>query len=140
MSTFQSFEEIEAWQRGRTLTKKIRKICKRDNVRRDFAWIDQITRAARSISANISEGFESLTIPEFINSLGYSKRSSGEVRSHLYDGLDEEYISQEEFDELAKETKEICKMIAGLIHYLQSRNQQQKRTLKSQKNQLITNN
>ena len=138
MSTFQSFEEIEAWQRGRSLTRKIREVCKREKVKRDFAWIDQITRAVRSIGANIAEGFESLTIPEFINSLGYAKRSSGEVRSHLYDGSDEGYISQKELDELSNETIEICKMLAGLIHYLQSMDKKKKRTLKNQKTQLIT--
>jgi four helix bundle protein len=140
MATFQSFEEIEAWRRGRALTQEIRKVCKRENVKRDFAWIDQITRASRSITANIAEGFESLTPPEFITFLGYAKRSCGEVRSHLYDALDEEYISKEEFLILANETKEICKMIAGLMHYLQSLNQKQRRTLKNQNPELTTKN
>ena len=32
-----------------------------------------------------------------------------------------------EFDSLAQETREICRMIAGLIHYLQTLDQKQKR-------------
>ena len=119
MSTFRSFEEIEAWQRARELARRIRAICKRDNVRRDFAWIDQITRSSRSIAANIAEGYEMLTTPQFIAHLGSAKGSCGEVRSHLYDGADEEYISDQEFKELIQETKEISKMISGLIQYLQ---------------------
>ena len=130
MATFKSFEEIRAWQESRKLNKRICEICRRESVRRDFSFIDQITRSGRSISANIAEGFEALTNPEFITFLGYAKRSAGEVRSHLNDALNEKYISQEEFDELADLTKKICCMIAKLIHYLQSIENRQKRTLK----------
>ncbi len=130
MATFSSFEDIEAWQEGRKLVRKIRSICRKEPVRRDFSFIDQITRATRSVPANIAEGFESLTVPEFINFLGYAKRSAGEVRSHLYNALDENYVTQSEFNELAETTRKICSMIAKLIHYLQSVDQRKRRTLK----------
>ena len=129
MTAFNSFEEIGAWQEGRKLKQAIRHICKRKNVERDFAFVDQITRSVRSISVNIAEGFESLTNPDFIKFLGYAKRSAGEVRSHLYDAMDEGYISREEFEKHAIHTKQICRMIAKLIHYLQSTDQKKKRTL-----------
>ena len=45
-------------------------------------------------------------MPEFISFLGFSKRSAAEVRSHLYDALDEKYISEEEFKKIADQTKE----------------------------------
>ena len=129
MGTFHSFEEIEAWKEARTLVLKIREICKRDAVKRDFSFIDQITRSSRSVPANIAEGFESNSPPDFVKFLGYSKRSAGEVRSHLYDALDEKYITSEEFNILSEQTKIICRMIAKLIHYLQSLDQKQKRTI-----------
>ena len=130
MATFNSFEEIEAWKESRELVRSIRDICKRERAKKEFAFTDQVTRAARSVSANIAEGFECMTTPEFISFLGIAKRSAGEVRSHLYDTKDEQYISEKEFEELALQTKQICRMIAGLIHYLQSTNLQQRRTIK----------
>ena len=130
MTTFQSFEDIESWQEARVLTRKIREICKRKNACRDFAFVDQITRSVRSVSANIAEGFEAMSSMQFIEFLGIAKRSCGETRSHLYDALDEQYVSQQEFSDLAERTRRICKMIAGLIHYLQSIDRNQKRTLK----------
>ena len=130
MSTFTSFEEIEAWQEGRKLIRAVREICKRVNVKRDYNFVDQISGSARSICANIAEGFESMTVPEFIQFLGYAKRSAGEVRSHLYDALDDQYITEEEFFKFSKHSKRIGSMIAKLIHYLQSIDQSQKRTLK----------
>lgn len=120
MPTFHSFEEIDAWQESRVLVRCIRKICKRVRVSKDFAFIDQITRAARSVSANIAEGNDSLGNKEFIRFLGYSKRSCAEVRSHLFDALDEEYVSQVEFEKLCDLTRKICSMLAKLIHHLQN--------------------
>ncbi|MBI3619464.1 four helix bundle protein [Candidatus Peregrinibacteria bacterium] len=130
MGTFKRFEEIEVWQESRKLVRAVREICKKPEARKDFSFIDQITRSARSVGANIAEGNDALTTPEFISFLSIAKRSAAEVRSHLYDALDEKYISQQEFDVLAELTLKICGMIAKLIHYLQSISQVRRRTLK----------
>ncbi|MFA7681706.1 MAG: four helix bundle protein [Candidatus Peribacteraceae bacterium] len=128
MVTFHSFEDMDVWQKSRTLIREIRSVCKRDAVQRDFAFVDQITRASRSISANIAEGFEAMTNPEFIQFLGYAKRSAGEVRSHLHDAIDERYISEDEFRNLDLQAVDISKMLACLIRYLQRTKISGKRT------------
>lgn len=69
-----------------------------------------------------------MTIREFINFLGYAKRSCVETRSHIYDALDEKYISEKEFDELTDQAMKIASMLAKLIHHLQSLNPDMKRT------------
>ena len=130
MTLFRTFEDMEVWQESRRLNRKIREICKRPLVRNDAVFIDQITRAARSISHNIAEGCDAMTIPAFIQFLGYAKRSSAEVRSHLYDALDEKYIIQGEFNQLADQAKKICSMIAKLIHHLQAQDRRIPRTFK----------
>ena len=140
MATFQSFEEIEAWKESRLLIKSVRAICKRNDVKNDWAFIDQITRSARSIAANIAEGCDALTPPEFITYLGHAKRSAAETRSHLYDAVDEKYVTEKEFAQLSEQTKKICSMLAKLIHYLQSLDQREKRTMKSHAVQRITKN
>lgn len=104
----------------------------RTNVKRDFSFIDQITRSARSISANIAEGNDTLTIPEFITYLGIAKRSAAEVRSHLHDAQDEKYISETEFAELNALGLKIQRMIAKLIHHLQSLDPAMRRTFKKE--------
>jgi four helix bundle protein len=130
MSQFRSFEDMQVWQEARELVRGIRAVCKRKNVERDFAFVDQITRSVRSISTNISEGCDAMTNAEFITFLGYSKRSASEVRSHLYDAIDEAYISQEEFASFTDQCKKIQAMLAKLIHHLQSLPNNTKRTFK----------
>ena len=121
---------MRVWQKSRVLVRAIRAICKREATQKDWSFIDQITSAVRSISANIAEGSDAMTTPEFINFLGYAKRSATEVRSHLYDALDEQYISHDEFKNLVDQTYSITRMLASLIHYLQSINPNLKRTFK----------
>lgn len=127
MGTFQSFEDMEVWQQSRTLIRAIRDICRRESARKDYAFVDQITRSARSIAASIAEGNDALTTREFIQYLGHAKRSSAEVRSHLYDALDEGYISKEEFDHLVVQAKSIAARIASLIRYLQATDMKRRR-------------
>ena len=118
MATFTRFEDIEAWQTGRELTKQIYAVSRERVFSLDFALRDQIRRAAISITSNIAEGFERQTTREFIRFLFIVKGSSGEVRSQLYCALDEEYLTQQSFDELFETVSSISRQIAGFIEYL----------------------
>ncbi len=117
---FGSFEEIEAWKDSRILLRQIRVYCKRAYAKRDWSWCDQITRSTNSIMANIAEGNDAQTDPEFVTFLGYAKRSAAEVRSHLYYGLDEGYISQEEFIASSTLARKIASQLYNLIKYLRT--------------------
>jgi four helix bundle protein len=68
---------------------------------------------------NIAEGFERGTKAEFIQFLGFSKASCGELRSQLYRALDRNYIKQNEFDEFFVLASKISAMNFKLIQYLQ---------------------
>jgi four helix bundle protein len=119
MATISRFEDIEGWKKGRELKKAIYAHSKNGEFGRDFALRDQIRRAAQSITANIAEGFERGGTKEFIQFLGHSKGSCGEVRDHLYTALDENYISQADFQKLCKQSTEVSSLVAGFIKYLQ---------------------
>ena len=127
MSSIQHFEDLEAWQVGRTLTKQVYKISRRGGFSKDYAMKDQIRRASLSITCNIAEGFERNSNKEFIYFLSIAKGSAGEVRSLLYAAFDERYISQEEFEELKRLTRQNINLIGGLIQYLQKTPYQGKR-------------
>jgi four helix bundle protein len=118
MGTFKKIEEIDVWKKSRELTKEIYSISKNHEFVRDFGLRDQIRRASVSIMSNIAEGFERSGRKEFIQFLSISKGSSGEVRSQLYVALDQNYISNEVFNNLIVIIDDIGKMLNGLINYL----------------------
>ena len=100
MGKFNSFEEINSWQKARSLNKKIYLITENEFFKKDFDLARQIRRSSVSISSNIAEGFERNTDKEFIHFLFIAKGSAGEVRSQLYLALDLNYITQEVFEHL----------------------------------------
>jgi four helix bundle protein len=58
MATITCFEEIEAWQTARSLTKRISELTGEGSFARDFGLRDQMRRAPVSIMSNIDELFE----------------------------------------------------------------------------------
>jgi four helix bundle protein len=118
MARIQRFEDLEAWKISREVTKEIYRISKNDLFIRDYGLRDQICRASVSIMSNIAGGFERDGDKEFINFLSIAKGSAGEVRSQLYIALDQNYISEKEFDFIYAKTTETSRVISGLINYL----------------------
>ena len=118
MGKFNSFEEINSWQKARILNKKIYLITDDLAFKKDFDLARQIRRCSVSISSNIAEGFERNTDKEFIHFLYIAKGSAGELRSQLYLAYDLNYISSEIFNELLTEITDIAKLLSGFIKYL----------------------
>ncbi len=55
MATFRDFEEIDAWQRARTLTASVFRITRTREFQREPFLCDQLKRASVSIMANIAK-------------------------------------------------------------------------------------
>jgi four helix bundle protein len=122
MATFESFEEIEAWQKARGLTRGIYAVSSKRPFSKDFGLRDQIRRASVSIMSNIAEGFERGGTREFIQFLSMAQGSSGEVRSQLYIAVDQGYIDKETFEQLYTLASEASRMITGLMKCLHKSN------------------
>ena len=120
MATIGKFEDIEAWQLAREMTKAIYAISNDGPFARDFGLRDQIRRASVSIMSNIAEGFERGGDKEFFQFVSIAKGSSGEVRAQLYVALDAGYIDQQTFSRLSDMATQINRMLAGLMKYLRS--------------------
>jgi four helix bundle protein len=114
----EKFEDIDAWQLARELTRNIYRLTKKPMFAKDYGLKKQIQDAAGSSMHNIAEGFDSETNPEFIRFLRYAKRSCTEVQSELYVALDEEYISSDEFKDTYELAGRTRAAIRGFINYL----------------------
>ncbi len=118
MATVYKFEDLEVWKLAFTLYKKVSTIAERIRAKHEYRFADQMKAAAGSVMDNIAEGFERNSRLEFVNSLSISKGECGELKSQLYRSLFDNYITQEEFDELYNEVDLETKKIASFIIYL----------------------
>jgi four helix bundle protein len=108
---YQSFEDLEVWQRGCRLSVAIFEAfenCKR------FTLRDQIERAGLSIPSNIAEGAERGSNKDFAHFLNFSKGSCGELRTQLYIARKLNELEKRSFDSLIRESREISAMLQGL--------------------------
>ena len=121
------FEDIEAWQLARELTRKVYDLTKKTKFARDFGLRGQIQDAAGSSMHNIAEGFDSETNPEFVRFLRYAKRSCTEVQSELYIALDQQYITDAEFEGVYDHAGRTRATIRGFIKYLIAYKQDQQK-------------
>ena len=112
------FEDIEAWQLARELTLKVYRLTKAPGFTKDYGLKRQIQDAAGSSMHNIAEGFDSETNPEFVRFLRYAKRSCTEVQSELYVALDQQYITNTEFQDVYDHAGRTRATIRGFIKYL----------------------
>ena len=118
MAKIEKFQDLEAWKMARKITKEIYDISKQDKFSRDFALVNQIRRTSISILSNIAEGFERNGDKEFLQFLSIAKASNAEVYAQLYVALDQQYIDNTKFKEIAEDLEETGRIIGGLMKYL----------------------
>jgi four helix bundle protein len=118
MGKIQKFEDILAWQKARELTKEVYAHAKTGAFAKDFGLRDQIQRASVSIMGNVAEGFDRGGDKEFRQFLSISKGSCGEVKSHLYVALDQQYVNSTQFNRLYNSADEVGRLLAGFVAYL----------------------
>lgn len=118
---YSSFEDLEVYKTAIKFTVKVYDLLKKSPLKEDFAMVDQLRRAAISISNNISEGFERETDKELIRFLYFSKGSAGEVRN-LFNLMEEiKYFKAEELVDCKNQVIDISKQLANYIKYVRKR-------------------
>jgi len=110
-----SFEDLEVWKRGCRQAVNVYRTLECD---RHFSLRDQMERAAVSVPSNIAEGQERDTTPDFVRFLRIAKGSNGELRTQLYIARELGIIDESAGKELVQESREISKMLQGLIQSL----------------------
>jgi four helix bundle protein len=118
MATIKSFEDIEAWQLARALSREIYSLTQIGTFAKDYSLRDQINKSSGSIMDNIAEGFERGGNREFIQFLSIAKGSCGEVRSQLYRAVDHKHITNDQLNDLKEKSIVISKKLNGFMNYL----------------------
>jgi len=118
MAKIERFEDLQSWQKARSLTNVIYDLSEDGKFSKDYELRNQIRRAAGSVMHNIVEGFDAGTNPEFVRFLRMARRSASEVQSQLYLALDRQYITDSELKKVYDLATEVKKLINGMIGYL----------------------
>lgn len=118
--TVKHFEDLEAWQTARQLTRLVYTLSNEGPFAKDYTLRDQMRRAAVSILSNIAEGFESRTRAQMVDFLGRAKASAGEVRAQSYVAMDLDYLTQTEFENLHDLADKVVRQLHRFIAYLES--------------------
>lgn len=100
------FEDIDAWKGARKLVQTVLQAI-RARRHPDSFLARQIRNCSTSMMANIAEGFDAGTRPEFIRFLRIALRSGSELQSHLYIALDEHHVDQATFEKLYASVREV---------------------------------
>ena len=118
MATFARFEDINAWQKARELTRLVYQHSAEGRFAKDFGLRDQIRRASVSIMANIAEGYGRHSDREFANFLNMAHGSAAETQSHLYVALDRGYIDEAVFSKVNELLDEVSRITLSLARHL----------------------
>jgi len=115
------FEDLECWKEARKLVNIVYETIRNSkSLQNDFRLSNQLTGAAISVMGNIPEGFVRRSNREFIQFLFISISSAAELQSHMYVAIDQNYVTQEVFDNIYQQADKTAKMISGLITYLRN--------------------
>ena len=113
-----TFEDLVVWQRCRELREKVSNLVKGFPKNEQFRLVDQVVRAARSVTANITEGYGRYHYQENIQFCRQARGSLYELLDHFTVALDERYINQSKFEEFRTQIFELIKILNGYIKYL----------------------
>ncbi|MDQ1350085.1 MAG: hypothetical protein QG657_386 [Acidobacteriota bacterium] len=113
-----TFEILEVWQESRKLRIEISQLVKGFPDEEKYRLVDQMIRAARSVSGNIAEGHGRYHFQENIQFCRRARGSLSELLDHLYVALDEKHINEEKFNHLREKCLHLVQMVNEHIESL----------------------
>ena len=110
MST-KSFEHLIVWQKAHQYVLSIYKITKHYPREEMFGLINQMRRAAISITANIAEGYIRIGTKEKLRFYNISQGSLEETRNFILLSKDLEYITEKEKEVLSNQAAKVSRLL-----------------------------
>lgn len=110
-----TFEDLDCWKKCTALRRKLSTRVKDFPSDEKYRLVDQIIRAARSVTANIAEGFGRFHYQEYAQYCRQSRGSLYELIDHLIVARDGEYISESELKDFKNEIEKCLAVLNGFI-------------------------
>lgn len=109
------FKDLRVWQEAHKLVLLIYKETKNFPKEETYSLVDQMRRAAVSVTSNIAEGFGRYSYPEKTHFYYLAKGSLTELENQLLIALDVEYILQLQANEIQSQIETSHELLQGLI-------------------------
>ncbi len=114
-SKIRSFTDLNTWKEGHKLVVVIYKLTKSFPREERYSLVNQLRRAAVSITSNVAEGFSRRSYSEKAQFYSMAQGSLTELQNQLLVARDVGYLNKRHFDKLAGLTVDVHKLISGLI-------------------------
>ena len=119
MGSYNHFYDLPVYKVCRSFRKNISVLLNKTLPKSEqFHLKAQAFDSARSITANIAEGFGRFHYQENIQFCRQARGSLSETMEHIITAFDEKYISNDQLKEINKDYKDCLKQINGYIKYL----------------------
>ncbi|MFA6134632.1 MAG: four helix bundle protein [Phycisphaerae bacterium] len=119
MAGLTDYRDLVAWQKSMALVKWIYQASDLFPPRERFGLCSQVRRAAVSVPSNIAEGFGRNTRADYLRFLDMAVGSINEVETQLLISHQLNYIDEARIQEGLSQTREIQRILKGLIKSLQ---------------------
>ena len=107
----QSFEQLIVWQKAHSYVLAIYKITKQYPKEELFCLVNQMRRAAASITANIAEGYAKISSKDKLRFYNISQGSLEETRNFIILSKDLGYITLQDKEQLGIQAAESSRLL-----------------------------
>ncbi len=115
-----TFTDLNAWKEGHSLVVHIYKITKTFPREELYSLVDQMRRAATSVTANVAEGFGRQTYKEKAQFYYLAQGSLTELKNFILIGKDVGYLTTKDFSILVDKANVTHQLLQGLIRKTKS--------------------
>lgn len=109
------FTDLNTWKEGHRLVIMVYKITNSFPKQEIYSLIDQMRRAATSITGNVAEGFGRQTYKEKVHFYYQAQGSLTELKNQILIAKDVGYLKSDDFGKLIFQSNVVHQLLQGLI-------------------------
>lgn len=117
-----TFKDLEAWKQAHVLAVEVYRLTKKFPREEMFGIVNQMRRAAVSVTSNLAEGFSRQSLKEKIQFYSIAQGSLTELQSQLLISQDVGFLYLKDYDSIEPQTIHTHKLISGLLRSTKSLN------------------
>lgn len=110
-----NYRDLIVWQKSMALVTKVYSITRLFPKEKLYGLVSQIRRSAVSIPSNIAEGYGRYSTNDYIRFLQIAIGSLYELQTQLEICLNLGYLSNDTFEKIYEQSREIERMLSSLI-------------------------